>query len=71
METKLISILIKRVLIKRVYFYIYWPISAYALFLKYLWDFADDNIWLAMQNLKNQKPKIIQNVIVKNTFLTS
>ena len=38
-------------------FYIYRSIGIYGSFLKLLWDFTDDIIWLATQNLNVQNLK--------------
>ena len=39
---------------------IYWLIDGYELFLKFLLDFTDDNIWLTAQNLKDQNSELFK-----------
>ena len=60
MENQVISILKKnvnfcaKIWLKYLYFCIHWSISTYTLFLKFLQDFANENIWLAVQIWRNK-----------------
>ena len=46
------------------YFYIYWRDSAYALDFNFLWDLADDNIWLARKILRIKTWNRFKNIFL-------
>ena len=50
--------LVQKLLFLYLYFFIYGPISMYALVLKFLWEFADNNIRYILYDLGKQKTAI-------------